>query len=205
MRRALAVSVAIATVSLGALGTAAELPTRSPTGGSGQLHLRLEPLAASFATARDVRLRVLITNSESRCRTQYFDRIIAGDPSSRRPISVLTLSIHREDGGSVARGNHSLANWGAMNLRDLIHLDCWEFFGREIMPESAEWGFRLHPGKYRIGGRLEIRVRSYLQGQQALLRSAAELAGKPVADFLGQLADEVLLSDEVAFEVRGTK
>lgn len=169
------------------------------------LELRVEPVKPAFADSRSVRFRVLIGNSSEDCRTTYFDRVVASEPSPRRPVSVLTLAIRNANGRVVKPTSRTLPNWGAMASRELMRLDCWESFGREIMPESAEWGFRLEPGRYTVSGRLEIRARSFFEAHAQLLEEAARATGKEPGDLLSHVAEGVAESKEMAFEVENGK
>ena len=169
--------------------------------GTGLL-LRLDATQATFQRPDMVTLRIVIENGRPGCRTQFFDRVISGDPSPRRPLSHLELEIFDEGGKRIPRGTHPEANWASMDPRTLMRLDCWESFGKLVMPASAEWGYRLPAGRYRVRARMTLKVRDFFVQRPSLTKESAEWAGMKLKAFLDALADEVLVSDEVAFEIR---
>ena len=175
------------------------------TGGHGAetgLQLRLEMTQATFQRADMVTLRILIENGQPGCRTRLFDRVISGDPSPRRPLSQVDLEIFDEGGKRVPRGTHSEANWASMDPRTLMRLDCWESFGKLVMPASAEWGYRLSAGRYRVRAKMALKVRDFFIKRPSLAKESAEWTGMKPESFMDALADEMLVSDEVAFEIR---
>lgn len=166
------------------------------------LLLRLEVTQPSFQHGDMVTFRVLIENGQPGCRTRLFDRVISGDPSPRRPLSQVDLEIFDEGGKRVPRGTHSEANWAIMDPRTLMRLDCWESYGKVVAPASAEWGYRLSAGRYRVRAKMALKVRDFFIKRPSLARESAEWTGMKPESFMDALADEMLVSDEVAFEIR---
>lgn len=171
-------------------------------GSDARLSLRLEVAQPSFKRQDLVVFRLLIENGRPGCSTSLFDRVISGDPSPRRPLSLLEFDIFDEGGKSVPRGPHSEANWAIMDSRTLMRLDCWESFGKLVMPASAEWGYRLPAGLYRVRARLALKARDFFAKRLPLVRESADWIGMKPDNFLDALEDEMLVSDEVRFEIR---
>lgn len=166
------------------------------------LSVRVEAAGPAFERGDQVLLRVSIENTQPGCRPRFFDRVIVGDPSPRRPLSILTLEIRDARGHLMTRAKHPEANWAMMDARSLIRLDCWESFGRVVMPESAEWGYQLAPGRYRAKATLILKSRPFFSDHPKLLKEAAEWTGLPQERLLEALTDQTVSSDETAFEVR---
>ena len=166
------------------------------------LQLRLDATQTTFPSPDMVTLRILIENGQPTCTTRFLDRVISADPSPRRSLSHVELEILDAGGKSVPRGKHSEPNWASMNERSLVRLDCWESFGKVVALASTEWGYRLPVGRYRVRARMILKLREFYAQRPSLAKASAEWAGMKPEAFSNALTDEVLESNEVAFEVR---
>lgn len=177
----------------------AQIDRHGPDSG---LLLRLEVTQPAFKSGALVIFRIFVENGRSGCKTRLFDRVVSGDPSPRRPVSLLDFEILDDRGKRIARGTHSEPNWAIMDPRTLMRLDCWESFGRAVMPGSGEWGYRLPAGRYRVRARLALKLREFFSQRPSLMKESAEWTGMKPESFMDALADEMLVSDDVGFEIQ---
>jgi hypothetical protein len=95
-------------------------------------------------------------------------------------------------------------DFGGIDPRDFRFLPCGAFFGTELVNDGGrwnEWRYRLGPGRYRVEGEAEIRVKRYFSSDLDRLRAVFEFWSLPDAWRSKILPDGVFVAPPRFFEI----